>query len=190
VRSVSDLAQDLGYRSVAFPTPAALLADFAPRGLACVIVEDGAATPAFHLLALLRTHLLRPPVILVSRTPDIETAVRAIKEGAADYLAWPADPLRLGRALREAFERHRRELGSAAELAELRGAFDRLTPRERQVCLAIARGLLNKQIAAEVGMAEKTVKVHRSRIMWKLRVDSVPAMVLLLSRIGALDAAA
>jgi FixJ family two-component response regulator len=88
----------------------------------------------------------------------------------------------------EAVERHKGMLATAQELAGLRARYESLTPREREVCLGVARGQLNKQIAYDLNLTLATIKFHRARGLIKLGVNSVPELVLLLDKIGVLEA--
>jgi FixJ family two-component response regulator len=121
------------------------------------------------------------PIIFLSALTDVPSTVRAMRGGAVDFLVKPIDEDQLLAALERARlqcvamrEGRRRRDDAAARLA-------RLTKREREVCELVAAGLLNKQIAHELGMSEKTVKVHRGRLTRKLDVNSVAALVRLLS---------
>ncbi len=125
------------------------------------------------------------PVIFMSGAGDVPSAVAAMKDGAADVLSRPFESKELVASIYKALERRQADLDHAAETAELRRRFDRLTDREREVAAHIAEGLSNKEIAAEVGAAEKTVKNHRAALIRKLAVGSVAELVRMLDRIGA-----
>lgn len=121
------------------------------------------------------------PIIFLSAQSDVPSTVRAMRGGAVDFLEKPVDEDQLLAAL----DRARQQSISMREQRRLKNDADerlaRLTKREREVCDLVAAGLLNKQIAHELGMSEKTVKVHRGRVTRKLDVDSVAALVRLLS---------
>ena len=123
------------------------------------------------------------PTVFLSGAADVPSTAQAMRKGAVDFLVKPVDEGELldavSRALATDIEHRRRR--REAEQCSMRLA--RLTRREGQVCELVARGLLNKQIAHELGTSEKTVKVHRGRVMHKLEVDSVAELVWLLSRI-------
>lgn len=116
-------------------------------------------------------------MIFVTGYGDIVTSVRTIKQGAIDYLEKPIHPDQLKQALEEAFA----HLHSLTEHASIRQnceqRYSKLTAREREVCELVARGLLNKQIASKLGIAEKTVKIHRGRMMHKLKISTVAHLV-------------
>ena len=118
-------------------------------------------------MACARIHL---PVLFISGKADVPDTVRALKGGAMDFLVKPFDEGTLLTAIDAAMARDAGRASVERRLAAL-------TPREREVCLLVARGLLNKQIAHELGTSEKTIKVHRARMMEKLRVDSVAELV-------------
>jgi len=123
------------------------------------------------------------PVIFLTGNGDVPSSVRAMKSGAVDFLTKPVAKNQLLAAIRTAFERDDASRKHEAVQVDLRHRLSRLTPREEQVIRLVARGLLNKQIAAELGTVEKTVKVHRARALAKLEINSVAELVLLLERL-------
>jgi FixJ family two-component response regulator len=124
------------------------------------------------------------PVVYVTGASDIRYAVQAMKAGAVSCLAKPVQRMELLAAVREALSKDATRRARRCQQQELSGRLARLTPRERQVLGLLASGMLNKQIAAELGAAEKTIKVHRGRVMEKMQVRSATALVRLLSRVG------
>ncbi len=127
-----------------------------------------------------RGHTL--PIVFMTAHGDVAASVQAMKRGAVDFLEKPFDEQRVLDAIERSVSRDRREHAANTATREARDRLRRLTARERQVCDYLMQGLLNKQIAAELGIAESTVKVHRSRMMEKLGVDSVVALMRLLDR--------
>jgi RNA polymerase sigma factor (sigma-70 family) len=124
------------------------------------------------------------PMVFLTESGDVQSSVDAMKGGAIDFLARPIDDKRLLAAIeqalqRDAQQRQERQIGSRTQQC-----FSKLTPRERQVMAQVVRGRLNKEIAAEIGVGEKTVKVHRARVMSKMRARSVPELVQLGTRVG------
>ena len=111
-------------------------------------------------------------------------SVQAMKRGAVDFLTKPVNADDLLQAVRVAIEKDRRQRQAVADVAEIQQRLTMLTPRERQVLEHVITGHLNKQIAAELGTVEKTIKVHRGRVMEKMKVHSVAELVHLTERVG------
>lgn len=124
------------------------------------------------------------PTIFITAHGDIPMTVRAMKAGAVEFLAKPFRDQDLLDAIQVALERDRSRRKRQAESAVLRQRFVSLTPREREVLRLVVSGLLNKQIAAELGTTEATVKVHRSQLMRKMGADSLPELVRMAEKIG------
>ena len=124
------------------------------------------------------------PVIFLTGHGDIPTSVRAMKAGAVEFLTKPVAPRVLLAAIRAAIEQDRASQRARLELADLRERYDRLTPREREILKLVVSGLLNKQIASELGTVERTVKFHRAHIMEKMRAQSLAELVLIAGRLG------
>ena len=124
------------------------------------------------------------PVIFLTGYGDIDMGVQAMKSGAIDFLTKPWQEERLLSAVKEAVETSLRSQHERDELGETRHAFAKLTPREQEVCLLVVTGLLNKQVASKLGVTEKTVKVHRARVMRKMRVESLAELVHLVEQMG------
>jgi FixJ family two-component response regulator len=124
------------------------------------------------------------PIIFITGRGNIPMSVQAMKRGAVDFLTEPFDDKELLQAVKKAIERDR---AAKAERVEVHGALkliEQLTPREQEVLRYVITGMLNKQIALKLDIAEKTVKVHRGRIMEKLHVDSVADLVRLAEKAG------
>jgi len=117
------------------------------------------------------------PIIFISGCGDIPTTVRAMKAGAVDFLVKPFGSDVLLRAIREGLNRSRVALDRAVELESLRNCYRSLTHRERQVMALVVSGLLNKQVGAELGISEITVKAHRGQVMRKMKADSLADLV-------------
>ena len=124
------------------------------------------------------------PVVFVSGHGDIPASVKAMKAGAIDFLTKPVQNRDLLQAVERALARDRAARAARAERDAARARMARLTPRERQVCALVATGLLNKQVAAELGTGEKNIKLHRAHVMEKLGVGSVAELVRLVDRAG------
>ena len=124
------------------------------------------------------------PIIFLTGTADIPKSVEAMKHGASDFLTKPVDDEDLLAAVRVAIEKNRVLRQEQAELSEIQARLATLTPREREVLEHVVKGQLNKQIAGDLGTVEQTVKVHRARVMHKLRLQSVAELVRLVERCG------
>jgi FixJ family two-component response regulator len=183
-RAIQRLLEDHGYAVETFTDPTDFLSRPPRDGVSCLVLD--LRMPPLSGLDVQRTLLARGwsiPIVFMTGAGDIQTTVQAMRDGAVDFLVKPIDEPRLlaavSRALdRDAEERRHREGRALAE-----AKYARLTSRERQVCARVARGMLNKQIAAELEMSEKTVKIHRGRVMHKLEVDSVAALVRLVDHL-------
>lgn len=127
------------------------------------------------------------PIIFVTGYADTPTAVRAIKAGAEDFLAKPTSSEQLIDAIERAMARYEAAFRQRSELSNLNRLVATLTPRERQVFDLIVRGKINKQIAYELGTAERTVKAHRHQVMEKMQVQSLAELVSSAERLGILD---
>ena len=123
-------------------------------------------------------------IVFITGHGDVPMCTQAMKAGAVDFLIKPVDDKALLAAVRRALERSAEIRRMKAERASARAKLDRLTPREFEVLQRVIAGLLNKQIAAELGSAEKTVKIHRGRVMEKMGVASVPELVRLAQAAG------
>jgi FixJ family two-component response regulator len=124
------------------------------------------------------------PIIFITGHGDIPMSVRAMKAGAVEFLPKPFRDQDLLEAIQEAIELDTKALQQRSEISELRRRFETLTAREREVMNFVARGLLNKQIAAELGTSEVTVKVQRGQVMHKMLADSVADLVKMAGKMG------
>jgi FixJ family two-component response regulator len=182
VRALERLLHSNGFTVEAFTSPTAFLQRLPFDGAACILLD--LRMPGLSGLDV-QTAMSRAgtsmAVIFLSGEGDVPSTAQAMREGAVDFLVKPIDESQLFDAIARATVRtHSLQRGQQAD-RETRTRLARLTKREREVCDLVARGLLNKQIAYELGTSEKTVKVHRGRVMRKLEVDSVAALVRLVS---------
>jgi FixJ family two-component response regulator len=182
-RSISRLLRADGFVVAAFASAQEFLAQYDPSVWGCLVLD--LAMPALNGLEL--QHILAEagsllPIVFLTGEGDIPKSVRAMKHGATDFLTKPVDDKELLAAVRAAIERHRALRRKQTELSEIRARLATLTPREREVLDYVIAGKLNKQIAGDLGTVEQTVKVHRARVMQKMRVHSVAELVRVTER--------
>ena len=127
------------------------------------------------------------PVIFLTGNGDVPSSVQAMKGGAVDFLTKPVRPAVLIAAITAALARQKESRARRLEIRATRLLLERLTPREKEVLVLVVQGLLNKQIAAELGAAEKTIKIHRAHVMDKMEVSSLAALVSKVERAGGVD---
>lgn len=178
-----------GYSVEAVPSPSAFLERAPVTVLGCVLVDlQMPDMTGLEFQERLRAAGWTQPVVFLSGQGTIPATTQALKGGALDFLTKPVRSEDLLKSVGEAVERHAAILSTNEELAALRRKYESLTPREREVCLGVARGQLNKQIAYDLNLTLATIKFHRARGLIKLGVNSVPELVLLFDKIGVLEA--
>jgi FixJ family two-component response regulator len=169
----------------AFTSAKAFLEWYHPDALGCLVLD--VAMPELNGLELqqrlTRAGILLPIVFLTGRG-DIPMSVQAIKAGALDFLTKPVKDVDLLRAVRVALQHAAEQRELIMETALLRQRYSGLTQREREVMAHVVAGELNKQVAYELGIGEHTIKVHRSRVMEKMGVESLPDLVRAAERLG------
>ena len=185
LRAVSRLVRSAGWNVAAFNSPQEFLEKHPPDAPGCVVLD--VAMPGLNGLELQQAlaragHSL--PIIFLTGHGDIPMSVRAMKSGAVDFLSKPCRDENLLEAIRQALARDQQAREARAEQQALTARFTRLTPRETEVMFGVVAGKLNKQIADELGTVEKTIKVHRARVMEKLEVKSVAELVRLVEHAG------
>jgi FixJ family two-component response regulator len=151
----------------------------------CLLLDIG--LPGLSGIELQRSLIDSPharPIIFLTGIGDIQASVDAMKAGAVDFLTKPIDSQRLFAAIEVALRRDAARRLDRAILHMIEQRFNQLTHREREVLTRVVRGWLNKQIAWEFGCGEKTIKVHRSRVMQKMGVRCVPELVRMAERVG------
>jgi FixJ family two-component response regulator len=183
-KALSRLFRSAGFSVSAFPGAAAFLARPPDDSPSCLLLDMSMPEiDGLTLQELLARQGSRLPIVFLTGTADVPRTVRAMKGGALDLLAKPVDDADLLRVVEAAIARHAAALAVERETAALRARAETLTPREHQVMSRVISGALNKQIADALGTAEKTVKVHRGRVMEKMGVRSVAELVRLCERL-------
>jgi FixJ family two-component response regulator len=184
-RSISRLLRAAGFDALAFGSPEEFLRKVPRDASGCVILD--VAMPGLDGLALQRELSSRRselPIVFLTGHGDIPKTVQAIKGGAVDFLAKPVEDEVLLGAVRQALDVGRAEREKRRKIEEIRKRLATLTSREREVLEGVVDGKLNKQIGGDLGITEKTVKVHRSRVMEKMGAESLAELVHLMDRIG------
>ena len=184
-RGIARLLQSSGRECLVFESAKAYLAaTLEPCEAACLVLDI--RMPELSGMELQDQLCGTPhdvPIIFVTGHGDIPTCVRALKAGAVSFLSKPFDEIELLAAVNEALERSAGQNRSRSLDAELQRRFERLSRRERLVFDGVILGRPNKVIAIDMGIAEKTVKIHRSRVMLKMEADSVAALVRIASQL-------
>ena len=185
LRALTRLISAAGLEARAFPTPAAFLQAHDPATPGCLLLD--LALPGLDGLELqeaLAVSDCARPIVFITGRGDVPTSVRAMKGGAVDFLTKPVNDRDLLAAVRHAIEIDRVAREAQAEMGALKQRLASLTPREREVLAQVVAGRLNKQIAADLGTVEKTIKVHRARLMEKMAVRSLSDLVRIAERLG------
>ena len=182
--SLELLIAEAGWRPEVFASAEEFLANPRKPVPSCLVLD--VSLPDLNGLELQKRIADRPhlPIIFITGHGDIPMTVKALKAGAVEFLPKPFSPEVLLNAIRGALERSRLTLASEADLQTLRDRYESLTGREREVMALVVRGLLNKQVGGELGISEITVKVYRGRVMRKMAVRSLAALVGMAARLG------
>ena len=185
LKALSRLLRAGGYEAKPYRSPEEFLAEHDAETPGCVVLDlSMPGLDGLELQERLKRDGVERPIIFLTGTADIPASVQAMKAGAIDFLLKPAQRAELFAAVERAMEYD----AKARQVREDREAFEgrlaRLTPREREVLTYVVAGRLNKQIAAELGTVEKTIKVHRGRMMAKLGCRSVAELTRQTERVG------
>ncbi|HEY1612426.1 MAG TPA: response regulator [Rhizomicrobium sp.] len=179
------LLNSAGYEARTFTSPREFLACHDADVPGCAVVDVGMdELSGIALQERLSLGDNPRPIVFVTACDDVRVSVQAMKAGAIDFLSKPVSDVALLSAVRSALELDHKGREERRELAELRHRYGMLTLREREVMAQILRGRLNKQIAYDLGIVEKTAKVHRGRVMEKMEVRSVAALTHIAERLG------
>jgi len=183
--SLEELVCGEGWQAETFASARELLACPLPLAPMCLILN--LTLPDLDGLELQRKMALdgiAMQIIFISSSGDVRATVQAMKAGAIDFFVKPFRNDVVLYAIREGLERSRLALDREIEVNNLRNCYASLTPRERQVMALVVSGLLNKQVAGELGISEITVKAHRGQVMRKMQADSLPALVKMVASLG------
>jgi FixJ family two-component response regulator len=184
-KALERLLRSIGLAVETFSSPQAFLAyPLADRPSCLVLDVQLPGQSGLDLQTALEQGELNIPIVFVTGHGDVPTSVRAMRAGAVDFLEKPFEDRALLDSIHRALDESRERRADRAERAVIRQRIDSLTPREYQVLGLVVTGMLNKQVAGELGAAEKTIKVHRGRIMAKMRANSVVDLVRMTEKIG------
>jgi FixJ family two-component response regulator len=183
--AVKRLISSVGLRVQTFGSTREFLAGKRPDAPACLVLDvrlpDVSGLDLQRDLTAANIHI---PIIFITGHADVPMTVRAMKAGAVEFLTKPFRGQELLDAIQEAIGKDRVARNDRAEMAELRARYDSLTPREKEVLTLVTSGLLNKQIGAELGTSELTIKTHRGRVMEKMAADSLADLVKMAERLN------
>lgn len=187
--AVAHLLEAGGYQVALYQSGDQLLRNSPGDGLGCILLDVRmSGLDGLELQDRLRQMDSLLPIVFLTGHGDIPTSVKAIKAGAEDFLSKPVSKNTLFAAVERALAHCREQRACRDQLDNLRALVSALTSREREVFLLLARGRLNKQVAFELGMSERTVKAHRHAVMQKLKVTSLAQAVSIAERLGMLAA--
>jgi FixJ family two-component response regulator len=183
--SLTNLMRSVGLRVEAFASAQEFVRSTRPDVPSCLVLDVRLPGPSgLELQKRMAEADIEIPIIFITGHGDIPMTVQAMKAGAVGFLTKPFRDQELLDAIQQALERDRQAREQRAKLAELHSRYRSLTPREREVIALVVAGLLNKQIAGELGTSEAAVKVHRQHVMEKMGAGSLADLVRLADRLG------
>jgi len=184
-KSLSRLLRSAGYTTETFASAEEFLGREHFNGIGCLLLDvQMPGLSGMDLQKELSKADYHMSIVFITGHGDIPMSVQAMKRGAVDFLTKPFDDEELLQAVKKAIEKDREAKAERAEVHDALRRIEQLTPREHEIFRYVITGMLNKQIALKLDIAEKTVKVHRGRIMEKLCVDSVAELVRLAEKAG------
>jgi FixJ family two-component response regulator len=186
-KALERLCQSAGLKVETFASASEFLDHGAPESPACIVLD--VRMPGLSGLDLqteLTARNIQTPIVFITGHGDIPMSVRAVKAGAVDFLTKPFRHKALIAVIRDAISKDVRLKASQTEQETIQRRLQILTPREHQVFEMVIKGMLNKQIAFELGTSEQTIKAHRARVMEKMQVTSVAELVQAAVKVGAL----
>jgi FixJ family two-component response regulator len=183
--ALGGLIRSAGLRVETFATAEEFLAHPPPDAPGCLVLDIRLPDlSGLDLQKRLAEINLEIPIVFITGHGDVPTSVQAMKAGALEFLTKPFADRDLLDAIQQAIERDRAARRQQAKVEELHGRYQSLTPREREVMERVVSGLLNKQVAAELGRSVMTVKAHRGQVMHKMRADSLADLVRMWDMLG------
>jgi FixJ family two-component response regulator len=187
-KALGRVLEAAGYDVKSYASAGEFLLAEKPDGPACLVLDVRMPGPSgLELQEALARQSVALPVVFLTGHGDIPMTVRALKVGAVDFLTKPADKHTLLAAIEAALAQDSARRAKRGELAGLWARYEALSPREREVFALVVTGRLNKQIADDIGAAERTVKAHRARVMEKMQAGSVADLVRMAGRLGFPD---
>lgn len=188
LKAVSRLLRGAGFQVMSFSSPRRFLEAYSSDAAGCLVLD--LAMPGMSGLELQNMLVAQgsvAPIIFLTGRGDVPASVMAMKRGASDFLTKPVERDSLIKAVRCAIDSGRAAHQAKREADEIKGRLATLTPREYEVYEHVISGKLNKQTAAELGAAEKTIKIHRRRVMDKMKVQSLAELVHLADRVRGMS---
>jgi FixJ family two-component response regulator len=183
--ALQDLIESEGMSTLCFDSAEQFLDSRARHQASCLIADIAMpGMSGIELQARLKIEECGIPIIFITARGDITLAVSAMKEGASDFFAKPFEGGAFMAAVEHALEKNRNARRIALEKADLFARYRSLTPREQEVLPLLVSGLMNKQAAAQLGITEYTVQIHRAHIMRKMKADSFASLVRMAERLG------